>query len=40
MPQGGVSHQYVPSADGQRFLMSAFVEQKTGPLTLILNHPR
>jgi len=40
MPQGGVSHQYVPSADGQRFLMSAFVEQQAVPLTLILNHPR
>ena len=35
--QGGITHTYVPSLDGQRFLMTTFVEQAGTPLTLVLN---
>jgi hypothetical protein len=34
---GGLSHAYVVSNDGQRFLMSTFTEQTASPITLILN---
>jgi len=35
--QGGVTHEYDVSADGQRFLVNAIVEQPTAPISLILN---
>jgi Tol biopolymer transport system component len=35
--QGGISHAYDVSADGQRFLMTTVVEHPTSFLTLILN---
>jgi Tol biopolymer transport system component len=34
---GGSRHEYVVAADGQRFLMNAFVEQNAAPITLVLN---
>jgi Tol biopolymer transport system component len=34
---GGLSHAYVVSNDGQRFLMNTFTEQAESPITLILN---
>jgi hypothetical protein len=36
-PQGGVSHQYAPAADGQKFLMNNFIEQTSAPIAVILN---
>ena len=35
--QGGITHTYTVSADGQRFLMSTFTERTGTPITLILN---
>jgi len=35
--QGGINSAYVVSADGQRFLMSVYVEQPNAPIALILN---
>lgn len=35
--QGGITHQYAVSADGQRFLMNTFTQQAGSPITLILN---
>jgi hypothetical protein len=35
--QGGITHSYVASQDGQRFLMTTFIEQVGRPLTLVLN---
>jgi hypothetical protein len=37
--QGGITHAYAPSADGQRFLMTTFIEQVSAPLTIVLNRP-
>jgi len=34
---GGSRHEYVVTADGQRFLMNTFVEQNAEPITLVLN---
>jgi hypothetical protein len=35
--QGGITHTYIASEDGQRFLMTTFIEQAGTPLTLVLN---
>ena len=35
--QGGIAHTYTPSLDGQRFLMTTFVEQPSAPLTVLLH---
>jgi hypothetical protein len=35
--QGTNRHQYMVSADGQRFLMNTITEEATSPITLILN---
>ena len=35
--QGDVTHEYDVSADGQRFLVNAIVEQPTAPISLVLN---
>jgi dipeptidyl aminopeptidase/acylaminoacyl peptidase len=35
--QGGLSFEYVVSADGQRFLVNTIVQQMTAPISLILN---
>ena len=37
VPPGGTLHTFAVSADGQRFLMNAFVEQGGSPLGLIVN---
>jgi dipeptidyl aminopeptidase/acylaminoacyl peptidase len=37
--QGGITHAYAPSADGQRFLMTTFIELVSAPLTIVLNRP-
>ena len=33
---GGIE-EYVPSADGQRFLMNVAVEESAAPITVVLN---
>jgi serine/threonine protein kinase len=39
--QGNSSAQYVPSRDGQRFLMNTVVEENAAPITVVLNwHPK
>jgi Tol biopolymer transport system component len=37
--RGGISHEYVVSGDGQRFLMNIYTEHSGATITLVLNTP-